>query len=83
MTKPIRAMATERESANIRTLNVVHSDAESLADGCCKRLSSSGWNESTQKLNAFITVLADQAWDRARLAASDSRLVSAPRLTCF
>ena len=80
MAKPIRAI--ERESVDIRTLNEHIRTREVLrveiVNDFLRRI-----EQINPKLNAFITRLADQARDQARLASRDSRLASAPRLTCY
>ena len=78
MPKPIQVVATEKEPTEIATLHErirtqVVSPVE-VVNTCLGRI-----EQINPKLNAFITGLADQARDQARLASRDSRLASAPR----
>lgn len=72
MAKPIRAVATEKEITDIATLHErIRTQKVSpveVVNTCLK------WIEQINpKLNAFITVLADQAREQARIAESEIR----------
>ena len=72
MAKPIRAVATDKELTDIATLyerirTLTVSPVE-VVDTCLKRI-----EQINPKLNAFITVLADQAREQARMAEREIR----------
>jgi aspartyl-tRNA(Asn)/glutamyl-tRNA(Gln) amidotransferase subunit A len=72
MAKPIRAVATGKELTDIATLHerirtLTVSPVE-VVNTCLKRI-----EQINAKLNAFITVLADQAREQARMAESEIR----------
>src|SRR5215469_8276271 len=72
MAKPVRAVAMEKELTDIATLHdrirtLTVSPVE-VVDTCLKRI-----EQINPKLNAFITVLADQAREHASTAESEIR----------
>jgi aspartyl-tRNA(Asn)/glutamyl-tRNA(Gln) amidotransferase subunit A len=70
MAKPIRAAATEKESTDIATLHErIRTQTLSpleVVNTCLKRI-----EQINPELNAFVTVLADQARERARITESE------------
>src|SRR5215469_17983556 len=72
MSKPIRALAMEKESIDIATLHqhirTQQVSPVEVVNTCLKRI-----EQINPKLNAFITVLADQAREQARMAEREIR----------
>lgn len=72
MAKPIRAVAPKKEITDIATLHErIRTQKVSpveVVNTCLKRI-----EQINPKLNAFITVLADQAREQARIAESEIR----------
>jgi Asp-tRNA(Asn)/Glu-tRNA(Gln) amidotransferase A subunit family amidase len=70
MAKPIRAVATEKEITDIATLHErIRTQKVSpveVVNTCLEQM-----EQINPKLNAFITVLADQAREQARMAESE------------